>query len=176
MGLNKMMDKIADYDDAILFAVLAHGNQCDFRGRPYILHPVRVSESAWELGLSAEAVCAAVLHDVVEDNAQVTTAMIEALAGPRVAHLVDLLTRREGQTYDQFINRLVLSRDYEACSIKICDIQDNLREDRRMNGGDREMERRERYRSALDELYKVEGPGSSIVRSGTVGNRLSVPE
>lgn len=174
MALAKMIDQIVDADDAALVAIVAHGNQCDFKGRPYFFHPIRVAEAAWMKGLSSEAVCAALLHDTVEDNAQMNTSLVEALAGPRVGHLVDLLTRREGQTYEQFIERIIQSGDYEAAQIKICDIKDNLRDDRRLDGGEKERARRERYHAAVERLLAVKpNTGSRAVPSGTVGNRLA---
>ena len=146
-----IIEKIQDIDDAILIATIAHGDQKDLRGRPYIFHPIRVAEAVHMAGLSEEAVIAAALHDTVEDTEMVIE-LLEDLAGARVAFLVDLLSRREGQTYDQFIYRIVQSGDTEAARIKICDIEDNLREDRRL-GDENEISRRKRYHDARDTLW-----------------------
>lgn len=107
---------------AIHFATVAHEGQLDKAGAPYILHPLRVAFSL--VGYAPESgIIAALLHDVVEDTA-VTLKDIETTFGGYVAEIVDALTRRKGESYEAFIDRI--HECPVATFVKIADIQDNL--------------------------------------------------
>jgi len=79
---------------AVAFAVRAHDGQYRVSGEPYVTHTLAVAGIARELGLDAEAVAAALLHDVVED----TETGIDEIAtelGPAVARLVEGVTKMD---------------------------------------------------------------------------------
>ncbi|MGH3897747.1 MAG: HD domain-containing protein [Pseudonocardiaceae bacterium] len=63
-------------------AAHAHRGQRRRSGDPYITHPVAVATIVAELGMSPEIVCAALLHDTVEDN-RLHPAQLRAECGPR---------------------------------------------------------------------------------------------
>lgn len=105
-------------EDAIAFAARAHTGQIDKAGIPYILHPLRVMMAFDSLELRV----AAVLHDVVEDTGA-TLADIEMRFGVRMREIIDALTRRKGESYDDFIDRCAL--DVAARHVKLADIRDN---------------------------------------------------
>lgn len=87
--------------DAI--AAAAHAGQLDKAGQPYIDHPRAVAELVREHG--PNAVMAALLHDTVEDT-DVTLDQLRAEGFPaEVVDAVDAVTRREGETYMDFIRR-----------------------------------------------------------------------
>lgn len=76
-------------EDAIQFAEKAHEGQ--FRKgtrRPYIVHPMEVSEIVKTMTDDEEMICAAILHDTIEDCAGVTEETLQHLFGSRVAALV----------------------------------------------------------------------------------------
>lgn len=110
---------------AITLAALAHDRQKDKGGLPYILHPLRVM-CALPIN-DEEGQIAAVLHDVVEDCG-FTLDYIALVFGQEVADTVDALSRREDETYSDFILRC--KAHPKARAIKILDIQDNMRVDR----------------------------------------------
>lgn len=110
------------YYKALRFAAAAHEGQKDLDGLTYILHPARVAEFFISKGDYFRAI-PAVLHDVVEDTS-VTLREIELEFGKRVAEIVDRLSRREGEVYVDFIDRV--SGDLDAVYIKLADIRDNL--------------------------------------------------
>ena len=87
------------YEEALRLAARAHRSQTR-KGTdlPYIAHPVHVSAILQRYGFPREAVIAALLHDVVEDQ-DVTVAEIEAQFGAAVAEIVDALSerRKDGQ-------------------------------------------------------------------------------
>lgn len=74
-------------------AVDAHKDQRRKSGEAYIFHPIGVAKIvASEIGLSATSIAAALLHDVVEDT-DITVEDLEKLVNPKVAHLVEGLTK-----------------------------------------------------------------------------------
>lgn len=118
---------------AAAFAGGAHRDQLRKEGsEPYINHPLRVAHACVRAGLSAEAVAAAMLHDVVEDT-QVEQQAIEAQFPARVAELVRLLTKwwpddaaadikNEGKP----VYYGAIASDAEALAVKLLDRADNL--------------------------------------------------
>ncbi|MGJ7039203.1 (p)ppGpp synthase/HD superfamily hydrolase [Shinella sp. BE166] len=105
---------------AIALAAKAHDGQTDKNGAPYIFHPVRVASTFSDETLQTIAV----LHDVVEDTA-ITLSDLDAHFPQGVVNAVDALTRRPGETYEDFILRV--SRNPDARKVKIADLRDNLR-------------------------------------------------
>jgi len=105
------------------FAINAHYGQVRRGWEEYYLHPVRVAEAVEAAGGSKDAVCAAYLHDTVEDCG-VELEKIGLLFGQRVMEIVDILTKRGGEK-DHF-QRILDSGDRDALLIKKMDLQDNL--------------------------------------------------
>lgn len=73
MLIQKILDDEKQYDlskiiSAYEFAAKAHANQVRSSGEPYITHPLAVSYILLELGMDTDTICAAMLHDVVEDT------------------------------------------------------------------------------------------------------------
>src|SRR5687768_17920029 len=59
---------VADVERAYRFGATAHEGQCRISGEPYITHPLEVAHLLASLRLDARSLCAALLHDVVEDT------------------------------------------------------------------------------------------------------------
>ena len=77
---------------AFVTAHIHHEGVCRKSGEPYILHPLAVATILLDLGMDAEALCAALLHDVVEDS-DCSLQLLETYMGPAVARLVDGVTK-----------------------------------------------------------------------------------
>ena len=111
---------MATVEDAISLAVRAHAGQLDRYGQPYILHVVRVLSRVFD----PPAQMVAVLHDVVEDT-PVTLDELRIMGYPEaVLEAVDALTRREEESYEQFIERL--APNPLAVRVKLADLEDNM--------------------------------------------------
>lgn len=105
-------------------------------GEPFIVHPVAVALIASrEMGLGSTSICAALLHDIV-DNSDYTIEDISNVFGPKVATIVDGLTKISGgifgdQASEQAENfkklLLTMSEDIRVILIKICDRLHNMR-------------------------------------------------
>jgi len=123
---------------ALEFATAAHTGQTrKFTGLPYITHPIAVAQIAQDIARSVGSgyleleilTIIALLHDTVEDTA-VTLLDIEALFSDqsdafilRIVSAVDALTKREGETYLDAINRVMKNPD--AVIVKRADLQHN---------------------------------------------------
>jgi (p)ppGpp synthase/HD superfamily hydrolase len=130
---------------AIRCALTAHAGQRypAPESEPYILHSLRVMGAVE----GANSQMAAVLHDVIEDT-EVTLAELERAGYPdAVVHAVDCLTQREGEEYTAYIERL--STDPIATLVKVADLRDNLRNNRRLIPESSVLERIGRYERAL---------------------------
>lgn len=104
--------------DALNFSAKLYAGQFDRNGYPTILHPLRVCMKQ----TTPETVIAALLHDTVEDGL-CSLEDVTARFGEEVALIVDMLTRREGESYNDYITRLMRKR--EAAMVKLADIEDN---------------------------------------------------
>lgn len=125
---------------AIQIATEAHKGQYDKSGKPYILHPLRVM-----LRMNTpEQMMAGVLHDVVEDTSWTLTQLREEGFPEEVVQAVDCLSRREDESYDQFVERLLPHPI--ARKVKLADLEDNM-DIRRLSGSlsDKDVDRVNRY-------------------------------
>lgn len=116
-------------------AVEAHSDQRRKSGEAYIFHPINVAKIvAQQIGLDATSICAALLHDVVEDT-QFTLEDIERLLGNTVAKIVHGLTKISSLKKDKNISLqaenfrkmlLTLNDDVRVIIIKIADRLHNM--------------------------------------------------
>jgi (p)ppGpp synthase/HD superfamily hydrolase len=136
------MTNTATVEDAVSIAARAHRGQKDKAGAPYLLHPLRMM-----LRMDTEAaMMAAVLHDVVEDTEWTLERLREAGFSDEVLEAVDCLTHREGESYQQFVERV--RTNPIARQIKIADLEDNMNVRRMDQLGPRDLERLEKYHRA----------------------------
>jgi guanosine-3',5'-bis(diphosphate) 3'-pyrophosphohydrolase len=126
---------------ALELAFEAHEGQKRASGEPYVTHPIAVANTVAGWGLDAEAVMAALLHDVVED----TGTPLERLGrefGPKVSELVDGLTKLRLsatprpssdsprlEASNENLRKLLLAstKDYRVMLIKLADRLHNMR-------------------------------------------------
>lgn len=125
---------------AIDIAVLAHMGQTDKGGDPYIVHAMSVSRKL--INHPEHVRAAAVLHDVVEDTRMELSDLRAQGMPDNVLALVDTLTKRKGEPYEDYIRRV--ARDHEAVVIKLADLADNMDKDRMRRLPDEVVERMQR--------------------------------
>lgn len=128
------------------FAREQHHGQRRKSGEPFVLHPVEVAIILADLHMDVETLCAALLHDVVEDT-ETTKEDVAGLFGASVAELVDGVTKitklkvgdltdEQAQTYRKML--VAMNNDIRVVVIKLADRLHNmrtlsaLREDRRI--------------------------------------------
>ena len=113
----------------------AHENQKRVSGEPYIIHPVNVSYILADMGMDSECICAALLHDVVEDT-PVTLTELQERFGKEISLLVDgvtklgkvpLTTKEEQQAENVRKMLLAMNQDIRVVIIKLADRLHNMR-------------------------------------------------
>ena len=121
---------------AFNFAKQAHKGVRRLSGEPYIMHPISVAQIVCsEIGLGSTSICSALLHDVVEDT-EYTVEDIENIFGPKIAQIVDGLTKISGGIFGEQASAqaenfkkllLTMSEDIRVILIKIADRLHNMR-------------------------------------------------
>ena len=132
----KHRKKVEIITKAFNFANQAHKGIKRRSGEPYIMHPIAVASIVCnEIGLGSTSICAALLHDVVEDT-DYTVEDIENIFGPKIAQIVDGLTKISGGIFGDRASAqaenfkkllLTMSDDIRVILIKIADRLHNMR-------------------------------------------------
>ena len=133
-GKNYDIEKIKS---AAEYASELHEGQFRVSGEPYISHPIAVAEIVASLELDTNSICAALLHDTVEDCSEKTDLKeIEKRFGAEVAMLVDGLTKLvtlyiedKEEAHIENLRKMLLamSKDVRVIFIKLCDRLHNMR-------------------------------------------------
>ena len=138
--IQKILTDDKQYDlskiiSAYEFAAKAHEGQTRSSGKPYITHPLAVAYTLLELGMDTDTICAALLHDVVEDT-DATLDDLKKRFGQDVALLVDGVTKlskiptstKEEQQAENIRKILLaMSQDIRVMIIKLSDRLHNMR-------------------------------------------------
>ncbi|MCI0994797.1 HD domain-containing protein [Pseudomonas corrugata] len=133
-------------EKAIAISARAHEGQTDKGGAPYILHPLKVM---LRLSHHDERIVA-VLHDVVEDTRVTLADLRNEGFSEAILAAIDSLTKREGETYQAFIERA--ARDPLARRVKLADLAENSDLSRIDSPSQKDLERVEKYRKAAEYL------------------------
>jgi len=127
-------DQVATVLEAYEFGAAAHEGQSRKSGEPYITHPVAVAQELAEMHLDAEAICAAILHDVVEDT-EASLEQIRDRFGEDVALIVDgvskldqiqFRSRAEAQAESFRKMMLAMIEDIRVILVKLADRLHNM--------------------------------------------------
>lgn len=147
--------KVEIIERAFKFACKAHAGVRRRSGEPYILHPIAVARIAsQEIGLGSTSICAALLHDVVEDT-DYTVEDIRSRFGDKIAQIVAGLTKISGGIFGEHASAqaenfrkllLTMNEDIRVVLLKMADRLHNMR----TLGS---MEPRKQYKIAGETLY-----------------------
>src|SRR3954469_19284709 len=142
--LDGLLEEVAAYDThvdldlitrAFRYAAGAHADQQRRSGEPFILHPVGVAQICAELRLDENTLCAALLHDVVEDTEH-DIDEVRAEFGEEIARRVEGVTKltriqfqsreqAEAENYRKMV--VAMSEDVRVILIKLADRLHNMR-------------------------------------------------
>lgn len=143
-SVTQLTNKLAEYltpselkkiKEAYRFSDEAHLGQMRMSGEPYISHPIAVAEICADWKLDAQAIMAALLHDVMEDQDVRKDELIERFGAP-VANIVDGLSKLEKLEFQSQIEAqaenfrkmlLAMARDVRVILIKLADRLHNMR-------------------------------------------------
>ena len=146
---DKKMAYSIDVAAARALATKAHEGQTDKAGLPYITHPERVALRME----SPELQVIGWLHDTVEDT-PIALQDIEGAFGPETAAAVDAISRRDGEKWSGYLDRVAANP--MARQVKISDLIDNSNLSRIPHVTLKDVERQKKYNKALKKLLEEE--------------------
>lgn len=136
-------------EKSLEIALRAYSGQRDKAGKTYILHPLRIMskmDSEYEMSV-------ALLHDVIEDSDYSSADLLAEGIPLEVVDAVQLLSKVNGETYDQFIDRVIGNK--LASKVKIADLEDNINVLRLESMGEKDLERIVKYHKAWKKLTSL---------------------
>ena len=154
---------IARIQRAYIYSAKQHEGQLRKSGEPYMVHPICVAKIIAEMGLDEASICAALLHDTIEDT-NTTVEEIQTLFGQDIAEIVDGVTKlsgvnfskREERQAESFRKLLVaMTKDMRVLLLKLADRLHNMRTLDHMSESSRERiaeETRDIYAPLADRL------------------------
>ena len=126
---------------ALMIAAQAHEGQFDRGGHPYLMHPIAVMHILHTNDEELKAI--AILHDAVEDSdLEIHDLRAEGFS-ERVVIAVDLLTKKEGQTYEEYQAGIFSNRD--AMLVKKADLTHNSDINRLKGVRQKDLDRIKKY-------------------------------
>lgn len=129
---------------AMQIACKAHDGQTDKSGFPYIHHPLHIAESMKD----EKTVAAALLHDVLEDTDVTIDELRKNGIPDDVIEALQALTHSDTEEYLEYIERV--RKNPIARRVKIADLQHNMDVSRLCAVTDKDIERIQKYKRALD--------------------------
>lgn len=146
--LNKLLSS------SIRLASQYHRFQVDKAGAPYILHPLAVMNIIKEEDYYFNLICkiVAVLHDIIEDTPVTYEGLIYSGFPVYIATAVDLLSKKEGQSKNQYFK--ILKKNPIARIVKLADLTHNMDISRIKNPTEKDFKRASIYKERYNELIK----------------------
>lgn len=133
-------------EKAISIAYFVHEGQVDKGGHPYILHPLSVMMKMTTI----EEKIVAILHDVIEDSVLTKKDLIGLGIPAELAQEVDLLSRKDGDSYMQYIEKVKTSEI--ARKVKLVDLEMNMDLSRIESPSQTDFDRVKKYKKAKERL------------------------
>ena len=133
---------------AEVIARKAHAGQVDKAGADYLRHPERVAANF----CGEDEIIVSLLHDVIEDTCVTLDHLKQEGFSDSVLNALDAITKREGESYDQFISRV--KDNPLAVKVKLADLRDNMNILRLPELTDKDLQRIAKYHKAYKYLEK----------------------
>ena len=128
----------------------AHKNQVDKNGMPYIYHPIHLAEQMND----ENAICVALLHDVVEDS-KITFENLEAEGfSEEIINAIKLMTHEDSVPYMDYVMKI--KNNTIATKVKLADLRHNSDLTRLDVVDEKARNRAEKYRQAIELLERTE--------------------
>lgn len=127
-------------------ARIAHKEQIDKSGTPYIEHPLTVAKGVQ----TEDEKCVALLHDVLEDSNFTVEDLRTAKIPEQVIEAVETLTHKDGVSYEDYISNI--KNNELARQVKMSDLKHNMDLTRLSDVTEKDLKRKEKYERAYAEL------------------------
>ena len=138
------------FEFALRLSARIHKEQTDRAGIPYMVHIIQVVSGVTSL----EEKIVALLHDSVEDHpSEISIRDISSAFGEDIGRSVDCITKRDGESYSDYITRV--GSDKWARNVKISDLIHNSDLSRLSNPTQRDIDRRRKYIDAICTLREI---------------------
>ena len=131
---------------ALSIAMEAHRGQFDKAGVDYIEHPIYVASQVD----TEEEKAVALLHDVIEDSPVSAEGLLQAGLPETVVTAVQILSKKKGQDYQTYLENV--KSNSLARVVKLADLKHNSDLSRLSSVTDKDLERLEKYKKAIDYL------------------------
>lgn len=143
-------------EDMLSIVCEAHKGQYDKAGKPYVFHCLKVMH--YLSSHDEELMCIALGHDLLEDTDVSSRMLLNAGFSDRVVDGILNLTKRDGQSYDNYKQQVLNSHD--AMRVKLCDLRHNS-DIRRLKGvTEKDVARIAKYHKFYLEIQeKLNAPG-----------------
>lgn len=145
-------------EKALRIAYTRHHGQVDKGGNPYIFHPYNVAARCYQLfSLNPELkldydllIAAALLHDTLEDTDYTVNEVEEAFPELKsLAHTLVSLSKLPEEDREHYLTQIIGDSEPYALIVKICDIEENKRLDRKCPDAERQAARNRLYEQEL---------------------------
>lgn len=143
--MDKKLTPAEMFSRAMVIASVAHMEQQDKGGNPYITHPMRVMTTV-STYRDYELMAIAILHDVYEDTAKHIGHLLDDGFSERVYDALLLLSHLESDSYEEYIQKIATNRD--AILVKLADLKDNSDISRMKGLREKDFERIIKYNKA----------------------------
>ena len=158
-NLSKYVDiekikNISMYSKAIIIVNEIFKEKKDKGGNPYIYHLYSVSNNLETM----EEKTAGLLHDIIEDTEISYKDLEEVGFTKEILEVLELVTRKETETYEEFINRIIESNNITALKVKQKDMENNMDLSRIKNPTEEDKKRiKEKYQPQYKKIIKKIG-------------------
>ena len=157
MLIQKILTTDKQYDlskiiTAYEFAAKAHEGQTRSSGQPYIIHPLAVAFILLDLGMDTDTICAAILHDVVEDTDITIEELIIEGFPKEVIDAIELMTHSDSVPYLDYVK--IIKNNPIARKVKLADLMHNSDLSRLDKIDDKVLERVAKYKKAIGILQE----------------------
>lgn len=142
---------ITDYDTALAIVSYSFAGKFDKSGEPYIKHLREVADTVTVLGPNQETKTIALLHDILEDCPEWNEKSLGAFFSKNIIEAVMLLTKKPGQSYEDYIEKIATSS--WATAVKVADLKHNMDITRLKKLNDVDFVRLEKYHTAFRRLF-----------------------
>lgn len=136
--------------DAIHLADKYFKDKVDKGGHPYMNHLTSVMCSC----VTEEGKIVGVLHDIIEDT-DISISELESVIHENLIEAIQIVSRKPNETYNEFIQRIVDSKNLIAIEVKLADLENNMDLSRLNEVKQKDIDRVKKYQKAWDKLSKV---------------------